>query len=146
MAKRVLILNGPNLNMLGNRETATYGTATLGDIEAQCREEARGLGLDCDFRQSNHEGELIDWIQTGRQTADAIVINAGAYTHTSVAIHDALRAAEKPVVEVHLSNIFAREPFRHHSYVSPVAWGVICGLGPIGYRLALVALAQKLAS
>src|SRR5690606_10902786 len=123
MAKRVLILNGPNLNMLGTRETATYGSQTLSDIEGQCREEAKALGLVCDFRQSNHEGELVTWIQEARQLADAIIINAGAYTHTSVAIHDALRTAEKPVVEVHLSNVFARETFRHHSHISAVATG-----------------------
>ncbi|WP_417581782.1 type II 3-dehydroquinate dehydratase [Pelagibacterium sp.] len=144
MAKRVLILNGPNLNLLGTRETSIYGGETLADIEAMCRETCNKLSMACDFRQSNHEGELVDWIQSARKTADAIVINPAAYSHTSVAIHDALRALDKPVVEVHLSNIHQREPFRHHSYVSAVAKGVICGLGPRGYTLALEALAEIL--
>jgi 3-dehydroquinate dehydratase II len=144
MAKRVLVLNGPNLNMLGTREPATYGTQTLKDIEKLCKSEAKALGATVDFRQSNHEGELVTWIQEALGTAEAIVINPGAYTHTSIAIHDALRAVGLPVVEVHLSNIFAREGFRHHSYVSPVATGVICGLGAAGYKLAIHALTEKL--
>jgi 3-dehydroquinate dehydratase-2 len=144
MAKRVLILNGPNLNLLGTREKSIYGGDTLADIEAMCREICEKLGLACDFRQSNHEGELVDWIQSARKTADAIVINPAAYSHTSVAIHDALRTLDKPIVEVHLSNIHQREPFRHHSYVSAVAKGVICGLGPRGYTLALEAVAEIL--
>lgn len=144
MAKRVLVLNGPNLNMLGTREPATYGSQTLADIEALCRSEAGTLGLEVDFRQSNHEGELVTWIQQALGTFDAIVINPGAYSHTSIAIHDALRAVALPVIEVHLSNIYTRESFRHHSYVSLVATGVICGLGAAGYRLALHALAEKL--
>ncbi len=142
MAKRVLVLNGPNLNMLGVREPQTYGAATLADIEAMCRNEAQRLGLGIECRQSNHEGELVTWIQQALGTFDGLVINAGAYSHTSIAIHDALRAVALPVIEVHLSNIYAREPFRHHSHVSAVAKGVICGLGPAGYKLALHALAD----
>lgn len=144
MAKRVLVLNGPNLNMLGVREPATYGSQTLDDIVAICVAEGQALGLEVEARQSNHEGELVTWIQQALGTFGGIVINPGAYSHTSVAIHDALRAVGLPVIEVHLSNIYTRESFRHHSYVSPVATGVICGLGATGYRLALAALAEKL--
>jgi 3-dehydroquinate dehydratase-2 len=142
----ILVLNGPNLNLLGLREPAIYGHETLSDIEDACLERAAALGLTVDFRQSNHEGQLVDWIQEARQTVDGIILNAGAYTHTSVAILDALNAAELPVVEVHLSNIFRREAFRHHSYVSPAARGVICGFGGHGYELALTALARLLKS
>jgi len=138
----VLVLNGPNLNLLGVRETDVYGTETLADIEAACLERAADLGLALEFKQSNLEGELVGWIQAARVEHDAIVINAAAYTHTSVAIHDALRLVQLPVVEVHLSNIFAREPFRHRSFVSPVAKGVICGFGGHGYLLALDAVAR----
>jgi 3-dehydroquinate dehydratase II len=144
MVKRVLVLNGPNLNMLGVREPATYGSQTLADIEAMCLAEGGKLGLEVEVRQSNHEGELVTWIQQALGSFGGIVINPGAYSHTSVAIHDALRAVGLPVVEVHLSNIYARESFRHHSYVSPIATGVICGLGATGYRLALGAMAEKL--
>lgn len=140
MAIPVFVLNGPNLNLLGKREPALYGTGTLADIEKACGELGKKLGLKVDFRQTNIEGVLVDWIQEAADAAQGIVINPGAYTHTSVAIHDALRGSGLPVIEVHLSNIFAREPFRHHSYVSPVAKGVICGLGPRGYTLALEAL------
>lgn len=144
MAKRVLVLNGPNLNMLGTREPETYGSQTLANIERMATEEGKALGLEVTCRQSNIEGELVTWIQQALGTYDAIVINPGAYSHTSIAIHDAFRAVNLPVVEVHLSNIYTREPFRHHSYVSPVALGVICGLGATGYKLALRALAEKL--
>jgi len=144
MAKRVLLLNGPNLNMLGTREPQTYGSQTLADIEAMASAEGKAIGLEVTARQSNHEGELVTWIQQALGTQDAIIINPGAYSHTSVAIHDAIRAVGLPVIEVHLSNIYTREAFRHHSYVSPVALGVICGLGATGYKLALHALAEKL--
>lgn len=142
MVKRVLILNGPNLNLLGSREKSVYGGQTLAEIEAACTAACTELGFSCDFRQSNHEGELVDWIQSARKTADALIINPAAYSHTSVAIHDALRTLEIPIVEVHLSNIHQREHFRHHSYVSAVATGVICGLGAKGYTLAINALAD----
>jgi 3-dehydroquinate dehydratase-2 len=144
MAHRVLILNGPNLNMLGVREPQTYGTMTLAEIEAICAVEAAAVGLEIECRQSNHEGELVTWIQQAMGKFAAIVLNPGAYSHTSVAIPDAIKAVGLPVAEVHLSNIHAREAFRHHSYVSPVALGVICGFGAAGYRLALRALAEKL--
>ena len=137
----VFILNGPNLNLLGVREPAVYGHDTLGDIEERCSTRAAALNLQIDFRQTNHEGQLVDWIQEARESADGIVLNAGALTHTSVAVLDALSAADLPVIEVHLSNIFRRESFRHHSYVSLAANGVICGLGPQGYELALEAIA-----
>ena len=131
--------------MLARREPGIYGNKTLDDIAQDCREAGQELGLEIDFRQSNHEGELIDWIQEAGSKAAGIVINPAAYSHTSIAIHDAVRAvAPLPVIEVHLSNIHAREAFRHHSTVSPVALGVICGLGPLGYRLALQALAARL--
>jgi 3-dehydroquinate dehydratase-2 len=144
MQPSVLILNGPNLNMLGVREPAIYGRESLADIESACREAAALMGLAVDFRQSNHEGELVTWIQEARGRFGAILLNAGAYTHTSVAILDALQTAELPVVEVHLSNIFRREPFRHHSYVSTVARGVICGFGSHGYILGLQAIARMI--
>jgi 3-dehydroquinate dehydratase-2 len=140
----ILVLNGPNLNLLGVREPQTYGRETLADIEESCLERAAALDLAVDFRQSNHEGQLIDWIQEARESADGIIINAGAYTHSSIAILDALRASELPIVEVHLSNIFSREPYRHHSYISAVAKSVICGVGGLGYVLALEAIAYLL--
>ncbi|UUX49171.1 type II 3-dehydroquinate dehydratase [Nisaea acidiphila] len=140
----ILILNGPNLNMLGTREPEVYGAETLDDIEAMCAEHAAALDLSVDFRQSNFEGEMVTIIQQARDNAAGIIINAGAYTHTSVAIHDALRVAELPVIEVHLSNIHRREEFRHHSYISAVAEGIIVGLGSQGYTLALDAMARLL--
>ena len=136
----VYILNGPNLNLLGVRQPAIYGRETLGDIEERCTARAASLSLQIDFRQTNHEGQLVDWIQEARESADGIILNAGALTHTSVAVLDALSASDLPVIEVHLSNIFRRESFRHHSYVSLAANGVICGLGPHGYELALEAI------
>jgi 3-dehydroquinate dehydratase II len=141
----ILILNGPNLNMLGVRQPEVYGRETLGDIEAACRERAAELGVELDFRQSNHEGDLVDWIQEARGNADGIIINAGALSHTSIAVLDALLSCEIPVVEVHLSNIHAREPFRHHSYVSKAATGLICGFGGAGYLYALSAVAKIIA-
>lgn len=134
---RILILNGPNLNMLGTREPEIYGTQTLADIEALCRAEAKKRGHDIDFRQSNHEGELIEWIQQARGTFGGIIINAAAYTHTSIALHDALKMFGGPIVEVHLSDPKTREPFRHHSYIAPLAAAVITGKGAAGYTEAL---------
>ena len=142
--KPVLVLNGPNLNMLGKRQPQIYGRETLADVERACRIEALRLGLAVEFAQSNHEGVLVDLIQAAREKNSAIVINAGAYTHTSVALLDALNAAELPAVEVHISNIYKRESFRHRSYISPAAVGVIAGLGIQGYLLALQALARLL--
>lgn len=127
--------------MLGVREPGVYGGATLADIEQLCLDRADDLDLTVDFRQSNQEGDLVTWIQEARSAADGIIINAGAYTHTSIAIHDALRAAELPTIEVHLSNVYARESFRHRSLIAPVASGIVIGLGPIGYALALEAIA-----
>ena len=140
MAKPIFVLNGPNLNLLGTREPEIYGTTTLADIEAMCATRANALGLSVDFRQSNSEGELVTWIQDARTQASAIIINAAAYTHTSIALADALSAADLPTVEVHLSNIYKREAFRHISYISPVALGLVCGFGASGYLLALDAL------
>lgn len=145
MAKPIFVLNGANLNLIGVREPSIYGRETLVDIRRRTEARAQALGLRVDFRQSNSEGEIVNWIQEARENADGIVLNAGAYTHTSIAIHDALNAAERPVIEVHLSNIFKREPFRHTSYVSPVAHGMICGFGPKGYELAVEAMADLLA-
>ncbi len=142
----ILVLNGPNLNLLGLREPDLYGHETLSEIEEACLECAAALDLAVEFRQSNHEGQLVDWIHEARQTADGIVLNAGAYSHTSIAILDALNATALPVIEVHLSNIYRREEFRHNSFVSRAARGVICGLGGHGYELALGALARLLRS
>jgi 3-dehydroquinate dehydratase-2 len=138
----ILILNGPNLNMLGQREPAIYGRDTLDDIEKACKEKAAELGLEVDFRQSNREGELVEWAQIAGQWFAGIIVNAAGYTHTSVALLDALLVSGLPVIEVHLSNIFRREEFRHHSYVSRAANGVICGFGLNGYLLALDAMAK----
>jgi 3-dehydroquinate dehydratase-2 len=144
MSSKILILNGPNLNMLGTREPDIYGNETLANIEAKSTACAESLGLGVIFRQSNTEGELVDWVQQARRETDLIIINAGAYTHTSVALLDALKACAIPVIEVHLSNIHQREEFRHHSFVSKVAVGMICGFGGHGYELALEAAARIL--
>lgn len=141
MAPTIHILNGPNLNRLGQRESPIYGTTTLAEIEAKARERARSRGFDLIFRQSNHEGALVDWLHEAAGAA-GVVLNAGAYTHTSVALHDAIRAIEAPVIEVHLSNVFAREDFRHHSMISAVAKGVICGFGAQSYLLAIDGIAE----
>lgn len=138
----ILVLNGPNLNLLGVREPATYGRDTLADIEEACLERAAVLDLTVDFRQSNHEGQLVEWIQEARENADGIIINPAGYTTTSVALLDALKAVELPVIEVHISNIHRREQFRHNSLVSQAARGVICGFGAHGYLLALDAIAR----
>jgi 3-dehydroquinate dehydratase-2 len=144
MKRSVLVLNGPNLNLLGRREPGIYGGLSLADIDRNCLDKGAELGLDVTCRQSNSEGELVTWVQDVCGAFDALVINPGAYSHTSVALHDALRFLEVPVLEVHLSNIHQRESFRHHSYVSLVAKGVICGLGAKGYELALIAVADLL--
>ena len=140
--KRVMILNGPNLNLLGVREPHIYGTTTLAEIRQTCESEAKALGLSISFHQSNHEGELVDLIQKARQDADAIIINPAAYSFTSIAMVDAFKAFEGPVVEVHISNIHARDEHHRHSKISHAATGVICGLGPYGYVAALRAIAQ----
>ena len=145
MAKLIYILNGPNLNLLGTREPEIYGTTTLADIEAMATARAQTHGLDVSFHQSNHEGALVDLVHEARSKADGLIVNLGAFTHTSIAIFDALSAADKPIIEVHLSNIYARESFRHKSYVSPIANGVICGLGAQGYELAVDGMAKILA-
>jgi 3-dehydroquinate dehydratase II len=145
MPKPIYVLNGPNLNLIGVREPSIYGTETLEDIRRRTEARAHVLGLIIDFRQSNMEGELVTWIQEARERADGIILNAGAYTHTSIAILDALNAVSKPVLELHLSNIFRREPFRHTSYVTAAAQGLICGFGPKGYELAIEAMADLLA-
>lgn len=142
----VLVLNGPNLNLLGQRQPEVYGSATLADIEASCAAHASELGLDLTFVQSNHEGVMIDAVHAAKGVHGGLIINAGAYTHTSIALMDAVASVELPMVEVHLSNIHAREPFRHVSYLSKVAIGQICGFGPQGYLMALDALHVRLVS
>ncbi|HLQ91915.1 MAG TPA: type II 3-dehydroquinate dehydratase [Xanthobacteraceae bacterium] len=142
MATKVYVLNGPNLNLLGSREPQTYGRSTLNDVEALCRETAKRHGFDVEFRQSNHEGVLVDWIQeAGAAKAKGVVLNAGGLTHTSVAIRDAISAIATPTIEVHISNIYSREEFRHFSYISSVAKGTLCGFGVLGYALAIEGLA-----
>ena len=143
----VLILNGPNLNLLGTRKPEVYGTTTLADVEKLCTDAAAKLGLDVDFKQSNHEGQLIDWIhETGAavKAGESIgaVFNPGAFTHTSVALHDAIEGASLPLIECHISNVHKREEFRHHSFISPVASGIIVGFGVHGYVLAINGLYQ----
>ena len=144
MAKTIYVLNGPNLNLLGTREPAIYGSATLADVEALCRETAGRFGLEADCRQSNHEGELIDFIHEARTKAAGIIINAGGYSHTSIALHDALVAVQLPTVEVHVSNVYARDDFRHHSFTARAAFASLCGFGIDGYRLAITGLAAKI--
>ncbi len=144
MAKSIFVLNGPNLNLLGQRQPEIYGRGTLADVEALCRARAHRYGLVVTFRQSNHEGDIVDWLQEARQEAAGVIINPGAFTHTSIAILDAIIAAELPTIEVHISNIHAREEFRRHSHVSTVAKAVICGFGIEGYGLAIDGLAAVL--
>lgn len=139
------VLNGPNLNLLGRREPQIYGSLTLADIERQVRDKAVALGASVTFRQSNHEGQLVDWIQEAGSQGAGVVINAGAYTHTSVALRDAISGSGAPTVEVHISNVHARESFRHRSLMAPVALGVICGFGPMSYLLGLEAVHHALA-
>lgn len=144
--KTVLVLNGPNLNLLGTREPQVYGAQTLADVQALCDRACDANGFDLDFRQSNHEGELVDWLhEAGRAqaagTLAGVILNAGAYTHTSVALFDAIKGTGVTLIELHISNVFAREAFRHHSYISPVAKAVMCGLGVNGYALAIAGLA-----
>lgn len=144
MTNAIFVLNGPNLNLLGTREPEVYGTETLDDLKERCERKAQGHGLTIEFRQSNAEGDLVNWIQEAREEASGLIVNAGAFTHTSIAMLDALLACDIPVVEVHLSNIFTREPFRHRSYISRAAKGVICGFGGLGYELAIEALASAI--
>ncbi len=146
MATTIHILNGPNLNLLGQREPGIYGAESLEDIQKTCDTVSGKLGVSIEFRQSNHEGELVDWIQQADQASAGIIINAGAFTHTSIALHDAIRAGSVPVIELHLSNTHAREDFRHKSYISPVAQGVIMGFGGYGYQLAIRAMCTLLES
>lgn len=144
LMRPVYVLNGPNLNLLGTREPEVYGRQTLADIGAAAAERARLLGMGVEFRQSNHEGEIVSWLQEAREAACGVILNAGAYTHTSIAILDACRALDVPLIEVHLSNPYRREAYRRRSYVSEAATGVICGLGGSGYLLAIEALANIL--
>jgi 3-dehydroquinate dehydratase II len=147
MPKTVYVLNGPNLNLLGTRQPNIYGSATLNDVENLCRETAKRHRLMIEFRQSNHEGEIVDSVhEAGAKNAAGIIINAGAYTHTSLALRDAVAAVELPVIEVHISNIFARESFRHQSHIAPVAKASICGFGIEGYALAIAGLASLMSA
>ncbi|MEE1657812.1 type II 3-dehydroquinate dehydratase [Microvirga sp. CF3062] len=141
----VFVLNGPNLNLLGRREPQIYGSTTLADVEKLVREKAEALGTAVTFRQSNHEGHLVDWIQEAGAQGAGIVINAGAYTHTSIALRDAISGSGAPTVEIHLSNVHAREGFRHRSLIAPVSVGVICGFGPMSYLLGLEAVHRVMA-
>lgn len=146
MGHTFLILNGPNLNLLGTRQPEVYGTTTLPDIEAICRTHAQKIGVDLDFAQSNHEGSLVDAIHASKGGVDGIILNAGAYTHTSIALMDAVQSVEIPTIELHLSNVHAREAFRHTSYIAKVAVGIICGFGASGYTLAMDAMQAHLAA
>jgi 3-dehydroquinate dehydratase II len=148
---KILVLNGPNLNLLGTREPTVYGSATLADVEALCAATGARLGIDIECRQSNHEGELIDWLQDAGAAQAAgqllgVVLNAGAYTHTSVAMHDAIKGTGLNVIELHISNVHAREPFRHHSFLSAVAGGIVVGFGIDGYALAIEGLSRRAAA
>lgn len=143
MTKPIYVLNGPNLNLLGVREPQIYGHSTLADVEALCIKTAKTKNIDIVFHQSNHEGQLIDWIHEARTNGSGLLLNAGAYTHTSVALYDALKALDIPVIEVHLSNPHAREEFRHKSFISPVSKGVIAGFGINSYKLALIGLIES---
>ena len=140
----LLILNGPNLNLLGQRQPEIYGHMTLADVRELCDKKAKKLGIDIEFEQTNHEGRMVDLIQAAKTTHDGIILNAGAYTHTSIALFDALTSVEMPAIELHLSNVFSRESFRHHSYISNVAIGVICGFGAHGYPVAIDAMLAHL--
>lgn len=142
--KRILVLNGPNLNMLGKRQPEIYGYDSLQDVEQRCFNKGKELGLDVTCKQSNHEGELVTWIQEAREDFDGIILNAGAYTHTSIAIHDAILSSDTATIELHLSNIHAREEFRHKSFIGKVAVGIIAGFGVNGYSLALEAIKDYL--
>lgn len=144
MTCSILILNGPNLNLLGTRQPEVYGSTTLADIEALCKARAKELGVDITFAQSNHEGALVDMLHAARGVHDGVILNAGAYTHTSVALMDAISSIMLPVIELHLSNIHAREAFRQHSYIAPVAIGQVCGFGAAGYPLAMEAMVSHL--
>jgi len=145
MTKRTIyFLNGPGTNLYGLDPSGVYGTERFPQIEARCRRHGQDVGVDLDFRQSNHEGILIDWIQEARQKADGLIINGAGFTYTSIAILDALLALGKPIIEVHMSNIYKREPFRHHSFISKAATGIIAGLGPLGYELAITAMVRVL--
>ena len=141
---KVYFLNGPNANLYGLDTMGAYGTESYPQIKERCEKHAKGLGVALDFRQSNHEGELIDWIQEARRDAEGLIINGAGLTYTSVAILDALLAFEKPIIEVHMSNIYKREPFRHHSFISKAATGIVAGLGPLGYELSITAIAKVL--
>lgn len=144
MSKTIYFLNGPGTNLYGLDASGIYGTESFPQIEARCQAHAKALNADLHFRQSNHEGVLIDWIQEGRQKADGLIINGAGLTYTSIAILDALLALGKPIIEVHMSNIYKREPFRHHSFISKAATGIVAGLGPLGYELAITALMRLL--
>ena len=146
MPKPIFVLNGPNLNLLGTREPHIYGADSLDDVRKRCEARAGALGYAVVFRQSNREGELVDWLNEARTDASAVVLNAAAYSHTSIALYDAIKAMKTPVVECHLSNPHAREAFRHHSYITPAAAGVIAGFGAQGYELAIEAAASLAAS
>jgi 3-dehydroquinate dehydratase II len=141
---KVYFLNGPNANLYGLDAKGTYGTESFPQIKERCDKHAKSIGIDLDFRQSNSEGELVDWIQEARQKSDGLIINGAGLTYTSIAILDALLALEKPIIEVHMSNIYKREPFRHHSFISKAATGIVAGLGPLGYELSITAIARVL--